>query len=301
MEKPARAWTVLPLLETTARFFKDKGIESPRVDAELLLAHLLGARRIDLYLQHDRPLAEVEISRFREMVRARANGTPVQRIAGGTEFYSIPLAVADGVFIPRPETELLVDRGIAFLRKNEGIKEPLALDAGTGTGAIAIALAKNVAGLRVLAVDRSPEAAACARENAARAGVADRVEVIEGDFAEALRERPGRIALVVSNPPYVTAAEMETLPVEVREHDPGTALRGGTDGLDAYRALVPAASIALAPGGMLLLEVSDAIAEGARRLVEADGRFAEAAIEKDYAGRKRVLSAIAGSIEKEDG
>ncbi|MFH1679325.1 MAG: peptide chain release factor N(5)-glutamine methyltransferase [Candidatus Eisenbacteria bacterium] len=297
MVKGSRAWTLLPLLETTTSYFKDKGMESPRVDAELLLAHLLGVRRIDLYLQHDRPLSESEVSRYREMVRARAGGTPVQRITGEAEFYSITLLVAEGVFIPRPETELLVDRGIAFLRKSGGGAGRSALDAGTGTGAVALALAKNVPELRVLAVDRSAEAAACARENAGRTGLAERVEVIEGDAAEELRARPGAIALVVSNPPYVTTAEAGELPVEVREHDPAAALHGGEDGLDAYRALVPAASIALAPGGMLVLEVSDTTAEGVRRLVEADGRFAGASVELDYAGRKRVLTAAAGRPE----
>jgi release factor glutamine methyltransferase len=291
MEQGPRAWTLLPLLETTTRFFREKGVESARTDAELLLAHLLGKRRIDLYLEHDRPLSEAEVSRYREMVRARARGTPVQRIASETEFYSIRFAVAEGVFIPRPETELLVDRGIAFLRARAAGGESLAFDAGTGTGAIAIALARNVAGLRAVACDLSPEAAGCAQENAKRAGLEGRVEVLLGDFVDALGSRPGGFDLVVSNPPYVTTAEMADLPREVAEHDPPAALHGGGDGLDAYRTLVSAAAGALAPGGLLLLEVSEATADGVSRLVEEESRFGAAAVEQDLAGKRRVLSA----------
>jgi release factor glutamine methyltransferase len=225
------------------------------------------------------------------MVRARARGTPVQRIAGETEFYSIRFAVADGVFIPRPETELLVDRGIAFLRARAAGGESLAFDAGTGTGAIVIALARNVPALRAVACDLSPEAAACAKENARRAGGEERVEVVQGDFVDALGSRPGGFDLVVSNPPYVTTAEMAELPCEVAEHDPHAALHGGGEGLDAYGRLVPAAAGALAPGGLLLLEVSEATADGVSRLVEEEARFGAAAVERDHAGRRRVLSA----------
>jgi release factor glutamine methyltransferase len=293
MENESRVWTLLPLLETTATFFREKGLESPRIDAELLLASLLGKRRIDLYLQHDRPLSGEEVSRFREMVRARARGVPVQRIAGETEFYSIALSVAEGVFIPRPETELLVDRCVAFLRSIGGGEGRLGFDAGTGTGAIAIAVAKNVPGLRMIAVDRAPEAAECARVNAERAEVAQRLEVEERDFALALGERPGALDLVVSNPPYVTTAEMAALPLEVGAHDPEGGLHGGVDGLDAYRSLLPAAARALRSGGMLVLEVSDSVADGAARLVRETGRFGHEAVDPDYAGHKRVLSAEA--------
>jgi release factor glutamine methyltransferase len=294
MEKEPRAWTLLPLLETTARFFREKGLESPRVDAELLMASLLGKRRIDLYIQHDRPLSEAEVARFREMVRARSRGVPVQRIAGETEFYSIPLAVADGVFIPRPETEVLVDRCVSFLRGLGG-EGRLALDAGTGTGAIAIAALRNVPALRMIAVDRSPEAIACARANAERASVSDRIEIVEGDFVEALLERGGALDLVVSNPPYVTTSEMAALPVEVAAHDPDGALHGGEEGLDSYRRLIPAASTALKEGGLLVLEVSETVADGVRRIVDENGRLGEAAIENDLAGRRRVLTARAAA------
>lgn len=293
METERRVWTLLPLLETTARFFREKGLESPRIDAELLLASLLGARRIDLYLQHDRPLSTDEVGRFREMVRSRSRGVPVQRIVGETEFYSIPLGVAEGVFIPRPETELLVDKAAKHIRARGGGEGRLAFDGGTGTGAIAIALARNAPGLRVVAVDRSPLAVSCASANAERSAVADRVEVREADFEEALLAAPGSFEVVLSNPPYVTTAEMAALPAEVGSHDPAEALHAGADGLDAYRRLIPAAARALAPGGLLVLEVSEATAEGAANLVREAGRLGPPAVEPDLAGRKRVLSAAA--------
>ncbi len=288
-EKPD--WTILPLLETTARYFRDKGISSARVDAELLMAHLMGKKRIDLYLEHDRPLSRDEVSRFRDMVRARAGGKPVQRITGETEFYSVPLAVGEGVFIPRPETELLVDRGIEYFRalpKGEG---RLACEVGAGTGAVSIALARNVPDLRVIAVDLSPQAVACARSNAERAGVEGRVEVREGDFAETLVSRAGEWDLIVSNPPYVTAEEMESLPTEVGDHDPRTALFGGSEGLDVYRRLVPAAAGALGEEGLLLLEVSDAVADGVLGLIAAQEALEEGTVARDYGGVRRVVSA----------
>lgn len=297
MEEAARTWTIRPLLETTARFFREKGIPSPRVDAELLLAHLLGKKRIDLYLEHDRPLSAVELDRYREMVRERAGRRPVQRITGETEFYGVPLSVPPGVFIPRPETELLVDRAVRFFRATGGGEGRVALDGGTGSGAIAVALAKNVAGLRVIAVDASDDALAAAEENARRAGVEGRIEVVSGDVAEEIAARAGGIDAVVSNPPYVTTAEMDDLPPEVGEHDPREALHGGDDGLAVYRRIVPAAAAALRPGGTIVLEVSDATAEGVLALAGAEARVATATVEKDLAGHRRVLIA---AIRAED-
>lgn len=291
MKEAARTWTLLPLIETTARFFKEKGLSSPRVDAELLMGHLLGKRRIDLYLEHDRPLSKEEIDRYREMVRERASRRPVQRITGEAEFYGITLALPEGVFIPRPETELLVDRAVEYFRATGGGEGRTALDAGTGSGAIAVALAKNVPGLRVVAVDTSAAALAAARENGKRSGVGGRVETVEGESAAEIFSRKGALDLVVSNPPYVTTVEMESLPAEVGDHDPREALHGGEDGLDAYRALLPAAAEALAPGGMILLEVSDATAEGVVALARAEVRLEGATVAKDLAGRLRVFAA----------
>jgi len=190
MSDGTRTWTVVDLLKTASEYLREKNVAGARVDAELLLAHLFGGRRIDLYLQYDRPVAGTELGRYRELIRERASGRPVQRITGGAEFYSVTLRMREGVFIPRPETELLVDRGIAFLRE-EGGEAPFAVDAGTGSGAVAVALAKNAPRLRVEATDRSPEAVLCARENAKLAGVEERVDVIETDLAGGPGPRPG--------------------------------------------------------------------------------------------------------------
>jgi len=293
MVKADRTWTLLPLIEMTSRFFRDRGLESPRVDAELLMAHLLSKRRIDLYLEHDRPLSMSEVSRYREMVRSRSQGKPVQRIVGETEFYSLTLVMHDGVFIPRPESELLVDRAVEYFRARDGGEGKTAFDGGTGSGAVALAIARNVPGLRVVAVDLSPEAVACASENAERTGVDDRVETREGDMIDLLRALPDRCELVVSNPPYVTDSEMEELPREVGEHDPERALRGGADGLEIYGRLVPAAAAALVPGGLLLLEVSDSVAAGVAALVEAESGLGAPRIERDHAGHERVVAAEA--------
>ncbi|MBN1825618.1 MAG: peptide chain release factor N(5)-glutamine methyltransferase [Candidatus Eisenbacteria bacterium] len=290
MSDGTRTWTVVALLKTTSDYFREKGAASPRVDAELLLAHLLGGRRIDLYLQHDRPVNGDELARFREMVRRRASGKPVQRITGGAEFYSIPFRVHDGVFIPRPETELLVDRGIEFLR-DEGGEAPFAVDAGTGSGVIAVSLAKRIPRLRVEATDRSPEAVLCARENARLAGVEERVDVIETDLAAHLERLGAAADLVLSNPPYVTTAEMAELPREVGEHDPSGALHGGEDGLLAIRPLIAAAAVALRPGGLLVFEASDATAAGAVAAVEETGLYESARVGRDLAGRLRVVEA----------
>jgi len=302
MSDGTRTWTVVDLLKTASEYLREKNVAGARVDAELLLAHLLGGRRIDLYLQYDRPVAGTELGRYRELIRERASGRPVQRITGGAEFYSVTLRMREGVFIPRPETELLVDRGIAFLRE-EGGEAPFAVDAGTGSGAVAVALAKNAPRLRVEATDRSPEAVLCARENAKLAGVEERVDVIETDLAAHLRSLGGGADLVLSNPPYVTDGEMEDLPREVRDHDPGEALRGGADGLDTIRALVPAAAAALRPGGLLVIEASDATAEKTAGLLGKDGLYEEIRTERDLAGRLRVVSArrtAAAAPEREE-
>lgn len=286
-----KQWTLSLLMERTAAFFQEKEIENARIDAELLMGELLKKRRIDLYMEHDRPMSRDEVDRYREMVRSRVAGMPVQRIIGEADFYSLRLGVGEGVFIPRPETELLVDRAIDYFKRNSGGEGKLAVDVCAGTGAVALAVAGNLPGVRIEAVDSSPEAVRCIEENIRRTGVGDRVKAVEADAAEHLAAGSGRVDLVVSNPPYITTEEMESLPVEVRDHDPRSALHGGTNGLDVYGTIVPAAAAALVPGGLILLEVSDTVAEGVGELILATGRFEEARIDLDYNGRRRVLSA----------
>ncbi len=286
----AERWTLLRLLETTTKYFSDKQIQSPRIDAELLLAHILEKRRIDLYVAYDQPMTDAETDRYRDAVKRRARGEPVQRICEETEFYSLPIKMEPGVLIPRPETELLVDQAVAFARRLDGEATLRVLDAGTGTGAIAIALARHVPAARILAVDLATEAVACAKSNAERNDVSDRVQIIHGDWAEVLADQSAPFDLILANPPYVTTAEMDELPVEVRDHDPGLALHGGDDGLDPYRTLIPPAARALREGGALLLEISDTISNGVVNMLKNEA-LTKVTTSRDYAGHERVASA----------
>jgi len=197
----SKTWTVLDLIQWTTSYFEDKGIDSPRLDAELLLAKVLGVDRMGLYINFDRPLAPAELDQYRELVKTRARRVPVKYMLGECEFMSLTFEVGPGVLIPRPETEHLVERAIDLLRA-EPTGDQLALDIGTGSGCIAIALAKEVAALQVVASDISPAALAIAKRNAIRHGVADRVTLVISDLLDAHRTGP-RADLIVSNPPYV--------------------------------------------------------------------------------------------------
>ena len=222
-------WTVLKLLQWTADYFRDKGIESPRLDAELLLSATLEMDRVALYVNFERPLIADELARYREKVRRRADREPIQYILGETEFWSLPLSVNPFVLIPRADTEVLVEEA---LKRIDGCSN--VLDVGTGSGAIAIALAHDQPELRVTALDCSAEALEVARGNARRNGVLEHVDCLAGD----LNSLPlGPFDMIVSNPPYIPSRNWEQLMPEVRDHEPRLALDGGDDGLEAYRRI----------------------------------------------------------------
>ncbi len=289
-----RTWKLIDLLETTVTFFKKNDIESSRVDAELLLADLLGKQRIELYASFDQPLTKGEVDAYRERVRRRSRGEPVQRIVGETEFYSLKIKLLDGVFIPRPETELLVDAALAWIQDDRGGTGIAGLDAGTGTGAIAVAISANSPGSSFVAVDRNPAAVSCAAGNAAYHGLSDRILTKEGDCVELMAREEHAFDLVVSNPPYISTAEMEELPREVKLHDPHLALHGGEDGLDLYRSLIPAAATALRENGALFLEVSDTVCPGVLKLMKEQKRFSGVTLQEDYSGHQRVVCGRTG-------
>ncbi|TLM67348.1 MAG: peptide chain release factor N(5)-glutamine methyltransferase [Deltaproteobacteria bacterium] len=278
----AESWTVLKLLRWTAEYFAGRGVDSPRLDAELLLADLLQLDRVGLYLNFERPLQADELGAFRERVRRRAGREPLAYILARTEFWSLPLKVTPAVLIPRPDTELLVE---------EALKRPSGparvLDVGTGSGALAIALAHERPAWRVTAVDLSPAALAVAAENARTNGVAERIDFAEADLA-ALPGGP--YELVVANPPYIPVADLAGLMPEVRDFEPRLALAGGVDGLDAYRALARQAGRLLTPGGWLLVEVGIDQAAAVRELFAAAG-LAEIFTARDLAGIERVVGA----------
>jgi len=276
----AETWTVLKILQWTADYFRGKGIESGRRDAELLLGAILTLDRVGLYLNFDRPLLAAELAAFRQVVERRARREPLQYILGECEFWSLPFRVTPDVLIPRPDTEVLVEEVLKHLPPGGRL-----LDVGLGSGAIAVAVAHERPDAQVVGIDASNEALAVARQNAERNGVAGRCEFRPGNLY-ALADGP--YELVVSNPPYITTNEMPGLMPEVRDHEPHLALEAGVDGLDCYRALVPGALAQLIAGGWLLVEVGAGQADAVRKLFATAG-YGEIFTTNDLAGIERVV------------
>jgi release factor glutamine methyltransferase len=271
------AWTSLELVRWTGGYFARHGVASPRLDAELLLAHALGVRRLDLYLRFEEPIPEAARAGFRELVRRRAQErVPVAYLTGRREFWSLCFEVSPAVLIPRPETEVLV-------RAVVDQKPARVADVGTGCGAIAAAVATALPGCEVVALDASTDALEVARTNLERLGLSARVRVVDGDGPSAL---PGDFDVIASNPPYVPTAEIDALAPEVR-HEPRLALDGGADGLDVISAFVRAAPARLRPGGVVALEVGLGQAPAVERLLREAGAIATE-IRKDLAGVERV-------------
>jgi len=283
-------WTVGRLLQWTADYLKNNGADSPRLDAEILLAKALGCRRIELYTAFDDVPDDECRTAFRELVRRRAAGTPVAYLVGRREFYSLSFRVTEDVLIPRPETELLVVT-LLDLAKRRALGEPIAVaDVGTGSGIIAVCAAKHLPEGRLTAIDVSAAALQVARANVAEHGVDERVELIESDlFAAVPAER--RFDFVVSNPPYVGASELERFAPDVKDVAPHTALVAGLRGTEVIEALVPQSAERLNPGGYLLIEISPIIHDDARSILESDDRFELAPTIKDLARLPRVLQA----------
>lgn len=285
MTATPESWTVARLLEWTTGRFKERGIDSPRLEAEILLACALGIRRIDLYVRHDQIVDDAGRARFRDMVRRRQEGCPTAHIVGKKEFYSLDFAVSPATLIPRPDTELLVDEA---LRQAKPLTDPLIADIGTGTGCVAVALAHRLPKARIVAVDISAEALETARGNATRLGVADRVDFRLGDLLAPLAGlRPD---LIVSNPPYIPTNDIAGLDPGVRDHEPALALDGGPDGLRVIERLAEQALSLLAPGGRLLVEIGAGQEEGARGVLTRAG-FTVESVRKDGGGHPRVVRA----------
>ena len=276
-----QAWTIGSLLQWTKQYFRDKGVENPRLDADVLLSSLLGKDRVYLYVHFDQPMEQEELVKFREMVRRRAAREPVAYIVGHREFMGLEFRVSPAVLIPRPDTEVLVEAAIEQLA---AVRDGMILDVGTGSGAILIGTLSRVAGCCGLGVDVSPAALAVARENAARLLAPGRADLTQADLfpTESLL-----FDAILSNPPYVTSAEMAELAPEVRR-EPDLALHGGADGLDFYRRLTQGGGRHLKPGGFMALEVGAGQAAALSELGRAAGWRTEKII-PDYAGIERVL------------
>lgn len=285
------AWTVLSLLQTTAEYLHGKGIDSARLDAEVLLAGVLGLPRIQLYARHDRPVSPGELNAYREQIRRRARGEPVARIRGEKEFYSLSFRVTGDVLVPRPETEGLVDEAIAWLRRESGPAAPRILDIGTGSGCIAVALAKQCPGASVVATDTSRAALAVAHQNAGVHGVSEKIVFREGDLYAALTkddiETP--FDIVVSNPPYIDRGE--ELPREVADFDPPEALYAEEAGTALYRRLAQGLDRVLHPQGLALVELGAGQAEAAAAFFGEAG-FEHCEAIRDLNGIERILRII---------
>jgi len=285
--------TVLEGIQKSAQFLAEKKVDSPRLQAELLLAQLLKLPRMQLYLQFERQLSPAETDEFRELIRRRGRREPLQHITGSTSFCGLEILVNPHVLVPRPETELLAEAGWQFLQnvsQPDPTSEPrTALDLGTGSGCIAIALAVRCPAVRVWAIDKSTQALETARHNAQAHHVDARIQLLAGDGFAALTG-PVRFDLIISNPPYIPSAEIGTLEPEVRDYDPRAALDGGPDGLSWFRRIAAEAGPFLEPGGKLMLEMGDGQSEAAVRLL-ADHNWIVEAVRDDYSQRPRILIA----------
>lgn len=282
----ARVWTVLEMVRWTAEYLAGRGFEEARLDAELLLSESLGLKRLDLYLQFDRPLQPEELAEFKSRLLRRVRHEPLQYIAGHADFRGLRLSVDRRVLIPRPETEVLVDEVLRWARGRSALR---GADIGTGSGAIALSLAAEGPFEQVVAVDVSTDALEVARENHRAVAPPCPVEFRLGSGYAALAGE--RFDVVISNPPYVGEGEREELDPQVRDWEPALALFSGPEGLEFIRELVREAPSHLRPGGLLALEIGAGQAEAVSRLVRASGHFREPAVRKDLAGRDRVVLA----------
>jgi release factor glutamine methyltransferase len=280
-------WTILRLMLRSADYLREKGVPSARLDAEHLLAHALGVGRLELYLQHERPLLSAELDRFRPLLRRRAGREPLQYILGRQAFRELDLEVGPAVLVPRPETEVLVDEVLAWMRAEQRV-DISALDVGTGSGAIALSLAREGPCRTVVATDVSEAAVRVAERNRARAGLDDAVELRVGWYFEPVGADE-RFDVIVSNPPYVAETEAGSLEPEVREWEPPGALLAGPDGLAALRVVVGGAAAHLRPGGLLALEVGAGQAGAVARMLEEQGAYEDVSVRRDLAGKERIV------------
>ncbi len=290
-------WSVRRLLAWMTEFFGGKGILKPRVDAEWLLAHVLGVERLALYMDAEREPDAPRLAELRELVKRRGRREPLQYLTGRCAFHEVELQIGPGAFIPRPETEILVQRALARLEENEkpkgdGPARPLIVDIAAGCGCIACALAVARPDAVVQATDISPAALQWAQSNIESLGLDGRVILHEGDLAAPLDQviEAATVDLLVSNPPYVAQHERDGLPPEVH-FDPPEALFAGPDGTDLYPRLVDAAKGLLKPGGWLLVEIGATQADAVRGIIASAGGFGQITLTQDLAGLDRVLEA----------
>jgi release factor glutamine methyltransferase len=280
-------WTIQKLLTWITDYLTQRNVDAPRLSAELLLSHVLGLKRIELYTQYNQPVAQEQLDQLRGLVKRAGQHEPVAYLVGRTEFYSMEFDVTPDCLIPRPETELLVQRAIEFLRKRTGPQ--LVCDLCTGCGIIAVAIARNVPDAKVMATDISEAALGVAARNIEKHKLQERVELRRGDLFEPLVAQLDLFDVIACNPPYVSAAEYEALEKNVKDYEPRLALHAGADGLDFYRRIAGKVDGYLKPDGVLLLEIGYQQGDAARALFQNTGAFAEVRVEKDLNRNDRLV------------
>jgi len=282
-------WTIQKLLNWTTEYLTQKGVDSPRLSAELLLSSVLGLKRIELYTQYNKVVEEEHLAKLRDLVKRAGLHEPIAYLVGKTEFYSLEFEATPDCLIPRPETELLVQRSIELLRVRTGPHH--VCDLCTGCGVIAIAVAKNVPDAKIIATDISAPALAVAARNVEKHGLQDRIELRQGDLFDPLIAELDQFDMIVCNPPYVSAAEYEALDKNVKDYEPRIALYAGEQGLDAYRRIAQRVAEFLRPDGILLLEIGHAQGPAVQELLQQTNAFETIKVEKDLSHRYRVVIA----------
>ena len=283
------SWTILELIKWTTSYFTTHDIDSPRTTAELFLADVLNIKRIDLYLQYDRPLIPSELEGFKALIKRRVGREPVAYIRGSKEFWSMDLKVTPDVLIPRPETECLVEAVLSHLLDTNGGKAKKVLDLGTGSGAIVLALASQSSDHLFFASDLSSKALEVASENAKRHGLEKRVCFFSGDWFYPFRNNAVLFDFIVSNPPYIRSDDIGRLQPEVCEYEPRMALESEKDGLGAIRHIVQQAHAYLNHDGYLLLEIDHNQKNDVRHIIDQTDQYQEVSFSKDYSGYYRVV------------
>jgi len=283
-------WTPLKLIQWATQYFETHDIDSPRTTAEILLAHALSVKRIDLYLRYDQPLNSDELNRFKILIKRRLNREPVAYIQGYKEFWSMDLEVNRNVLIPRPETECLVERALECLAADPHLECKSILELGTGCGAVVVALAAENSRHSYLGTDISKDAIRVARRNAIRHGLGAKIRFMVADWFEPFHAKSAQFDLIVSNPPYIRSGDMKRLQPEIHVFEPLSALDGATDGLRCLRHIIQYAGSYLKPGGVLLLEMGHDQKEPLKQIINTSGPYEDIKFYKDYSGHDRIVS-----------
>jgi release factor glutamine methyltransferase len=283
-------WTIQKLLTWITAHFTEKNIDAPRLSAELLLSHILALKRIELYTQFNRVVEKEQLSRLHELVKRAAGNEPIAYLTGKKEFYSLEFEITKDCLIPRPETELLVERAVEFLRSRNG--EQLVCDLCTGCACVAVAIGTKFANCKILATDISDTALSVAEKNVVKYGLQNRLKLLRGDLFEPIVPDPVKFDLIVCNPPYVSQPQYENLPKNVKDFEPKQALLAGTDGLDLIKKIIASAGAFLKPAAALMLEIADDHGPAVRKLLEDATLYENISIEKDYSGRDRLAIAF---------